>query len=120
MASRVRWAAAHLTRLAIPGHLGAKPLKAQLPDLIAHALEKALRKDPLANRALRTGDSLSIRADGDRRQVEQALSGCRGLPVEQRHSPRLLDAAGKLELASGDFAAAQRDFRTTVRLAPTD
>src|SRR5262249_56212762 len=65
----------------------------------------------------RPRDSLSIRNDGERQLVKQLVSRYRALPEGQRRGlPALLNAIGKLEVASGNFDAAQRDFAFSAPL----
>jgi serine/threonine protein kinase len=74
------------------------------------------RFDLLQNQ-VRTRDSLSIRGDAERRLVKEVIARYRALPDERRRElPALLNAVGKLEVASGDFDAAQRDFEAVAEL----
>src|SRR5262245_54196355 len=82
----------------------------QTRDLYGAVLELQNKLD-LMHTELRPRDSLSIRNDGERQLVKQLVSRYRALPEGQRRGlPALLNAIGKLEVASGDFDAAQRDF----------
>jgi uracil-DNA glycosylase family 4 len=65
----------------------------------------------LAQREVRPRDSLSIRGDGERALVKQLVARYRTLSEDERgRMPALLNAIGKLEVASGDFDAARTDF----------
>jgi uracil-DNA glycosylase family 4 len=82
----------------------------QTRDLYGAVLELQHKLD-LMHTELRPCDSLSIRNDGERHLVKQLVARYRALPEGQRRGlPALLNAIGKLEVASGDFDAAQRDF----------
>src|SRR5262249_19128063 len=82
----------------------------QTRDLYGAVLELQNKLD-LMHTELRPRDSLSIRNDGERHLVKQLVARYRSLPEgERRGLPALLNAIGKLEVASGDFDAAQRDF----------
>jgi serine/threonine protein kinase len=75
------------------------------------------RRLDLMHREVRPRDSLSIRTDAERQLVKQVISRYRALPEEQRRGlPALLNAVGKLEVAAGDFATAQRDFTEVASL----
>jgi serine/threonine protein kinase len=74
------------------------------------------RFDLLQNQ-VRTRDSLSIRGDAERRLVKEVISRYRELSEERRRElPALLNAIGKLEVASGEFDAAQTDFEAVAEL----
>jgi serine/threonine protein kinase len=84
---------------------------------IGQAVLKLLEQHQLQRVELRPADSQSIRGDGERRLVEQLVARYRALPEDQRlRTPALLHAVGKLEVAVGDFDAAQRDFRQVATL----
>jgi uracil-DNA glycosylase len=71
----------------------------------------------LVQRELRPRDSLSIRNDSERHLVKELVARYRGLPEERRRDmPALLNAIGKLEVAAGDFKAAQGDFASLAGL----
>ncbi|MFO0880947.1 MAG: serine/threonine-protein kinase [Gemmataceae bacterium] len=78
---------------------------------IGNAVQKLLEQHQLQKREVRPGDSLSIRNDEERGLVRQLVARYRAMPEGERKSlPALLNAIGKLELVSGDFEAAQKDF----------
>jgi hypothetical protein len=93
----------------------------QMRELSAAVLQ-ALDQHRLAQqRELRASDSLSIRSEPERRLVKALVGRYRSLPQERRRElPALLNALAKLEVASGDFTAAQEDFRTVATLVPAD
>jgi uracil-DNA glycosylase family 4 len=71
----------------------------------------------LVHQELRPRDSLSIRDDRERTLVKQLVTRYRELPEARRQElPALLNAIGKLEVAAGDFQAAQADFRSVAVL----
>jgi uracil-DNA glycosylase family 4 len=71
----------------------------------------------MLRRELRPQDSLSIRGDGERRLVKDLVARYRALPEERRRElSALLNAIGKLEVAAGDFHAAQGDFTAVANL----
>ncbi len=79
----------------------------RLPEVFQTLLERF----QLQSREVRRSDSLSIRSDGERRIVQQAIDQYRALPEEKRQeNPGLLTSVGKLEMATGNLEAAQRDF----------
>src|SRR5262249_243773 len=100
-------------------HAGVLDLRAEqsrqgegLQAIYAEVLRLGERLDRLHERALRPADSLCVREEGERRLLRALVQRYHALPEEQRdHLPALLDAVGRLELASGDFEAAQGDFR---------
>src|SRR5262249_59784133 len=65
------------------------------------------------------GDSLSIRDENERRLVRDLIQRYRALPDRERKTmPALLNAVGKLEVVSGEYEAAERDFRQLRQLVP--
>lgn len=87
-------------------------------EQIGQAVMKLLEQHELHGRAVRPGDSLSIRNDGERQLVRQLVERYRSLPEGQRHKmPSLLNAIGKLEVVAGNFDAAQEDFQQVATLA---
>ncbi len=71
----------------------------------------------LVHREVRPRDSLSIRTDGERLLVKQLVQRYRELSEDRRRElPALLNAIGKLEVAAGDFQAAQRDFTCVAEI----
>jgi uracil-DNA glycosylase family 4 len=85
-------------------------------DLYQAVLEVQGRLD-LLHREVRPRDSLSLRNDGERALVKQLVARYRGLPEGRRRElPALLNAIGKLEVAAGDFRAAQSDFASVAGL----
>src|SRR5262249_14382793 len=87
---------------------------------LAREVLKALEQNRLSQeRLLRPSDSLSIRSDGERQLVKALVSRYRSMPPDQRRGlPALLHAVAKLEVASGEFESAQRDFKTVAALVP--
>jgi uracil-DNA glycosylase family 4 len=89
---------------------------AQARDIYSAVIGLQGRLD-LLQHALRPRDSLSIRGDGERDLVKEVVARYRALPAEQRRClPALLNGIGKLEVATGDFQAAQRDFASVAEL----
>jgi uracil-DNA glycosylase family 4 len=85
-------------------------------DIYQAVIDLQQRLD-LLHREVRPGDSLSLRNDAERRLVRELVARYRGLPEGQRQGlPALLNAVGKLEVAAGDFAAAQGDFLAVANL----
>ena len=79
---------------------------------LGQAVLQALAQQQLDKRELHGGDSFSIRNEDERRLVRDLVRRYRGLPAEERkRMPALLNAVGKLEVMSGDFDAAEKDFR---------
>src|SRR5262249_13917714 len=91
----------------------------QVRDLAQEVL-KALEQNRLSQeRLLRPSDSLSTRSDGERALVKALVARYRSMSPDQRRGlPALLNAVAKLEVASGEFEAAQRDFKTVAALVP--
>jgi uracil-DNA glycosylase family 4 len=88
----------------------------QSRDIYRAVLELQNRLD-LAHREVRPRDSLSLRNDQERALVKQLVARYRGLPEgDRRQMPALLNAIGKLEVAAGDFRAAQQDFAGVLEL----
>lgn len=86
---------------------------------LGDAVLRALEQHQLARREVLPGDSLSIRDDAERRLVRDLVKRYRALPPnERRKMPALLNAVGKLEVVSGDFESAERDFRELTTLVP--
>jgi uracil-DNA glycosylase family 4 len=84
---------------------------------IYHAVIDVQRRLDLLQREVRPRDSLSIRSDGERRLVREVVSRYRALPEERRRGlPALLNAVGKLEVAAGEFGAAEKDFAAVAEL----
>src|SRR5262249_24246518 len=82
----------------------------QARDLYNEVIKLQGRLD-LMQRELRPRDSLSIRNDGERHLVKELVARYRSLPEDRRRGmPALINAIGKLEVAAGDFQAAQGDF----------
>ncbi len=79
------------------------------------------QKLDVSTQEVRARDSLSIRNEGERQLIKELVAKYRSLPPQERHQlPALLNAIGKLEVAAGDFAAAQKDFEevATIVQAP--
>jgi tetratricopeptide (TPR) repeat protein len=88
---------------------------------IGQAVQKLLEQHQLQRRAMRPGDSLSIRNDNERQLVKQLVARYRALPEgERQQAPALLSAVGKLEVVAGDFDAAQKDFQAVALMEPND
>jgi serine/threonine protein kinase len=86
---------------------------------LGKAVLQALQQHQLEKRELHAGDSLSLRGDTERRLVKDLVARYRSLPEkDRRRLPALLNAVGKLEVVSGDFEAAQRDFQEVATLVP--
>jgi serine/threonine protein kinase len=86
---------------------------------LGDAVLRALQQHHLEKRTLHTGDSLSIRDEDERRLVKDLVRRYRSLPAEQRQQmPALLNAVGKLEVVTGEFESAQRDFRQLAQMVP--
>src|SRR5205807_911738 len=72
-------------------------------------------------KSVRPKDSLSIRGDHERQLVKSLVARYRALPESRRHEmPALLNAVGQLEIAAGDFDAAQQDFQEVATLVRDD
>jgi hypothetical protein len=86
-------------------------------EQIGQAVMQLLEQHHLQRREVRAGDSLSIRNDKERQLVKQLVVRYRALPAEQqRHTPALLNAIGKLQVVAGDFDSAQRAFQRVATL----
>jgi uracil-DNA glycosylase family 4 len=89
---------------------------AQHRDLYQAVLDLQSRLD-LMHTELRPHDSLSIRTDAERLLVKQLVIRYRQLAEDSRQElPALLNAISKLEVAAGDFQAAQKDFAAVAQL----
>lgn len=72
----------------------------------------------LLHREVRPRDSLSITDETERRLVKKIIAKYRDLPEAQRRQfPDLLNDIGKLEIATGAFAEAERDFEAAADLS---
>jgi WD40 repeat protein/serine/threonine protein kinase len=68
------------------------------------------------DREVRPSDSLSVRSEGEQQLVRKVVSEFRALPEEQRRTrPDLLNQVGKLQVATGELEAAERDFKEAAR-----
>jgi serine/threonine protein kinase len=82
---------------------------------------QALEQHRLQQRELQPRDSISIHSDAERKLVKQLVSRYRALaPEQQNQLPALLNALGRLEVATGDYDSAQRDFQQAARLVHGD
>jgi TPR repeat protein len=80
-------------------------------DKLDKKIQDILDRLQLQNREIRPSDSMSIRSDAERLWVRQVVDIYRSLSEQQRAElPGLLNNLGKLEVAAGEFEAAQRDF----------
>ncbi len=84
---------------------------------IAGAMTRLLEEHQLQRRPVSFRDSLSFRGDQEREYIHQLVKQYRALPTEQRLRPDLLNGIGKLQIISGDYEAAERDFRQLAGLA---
>ncbi len=88
----------------------------QLQDL-GLAILRALQGHQLEGRVLRPSDSLSIHGEAEMIRARELVGRYRAIPAAQRRElPALLNAVGKLEVMSGDFAGASNDFRELSEL----
>ncbi|WP_439630603.1 protein kinase domain-containing protein [Gemmata sp.] len=72
--------------------------------------------DQTGRPAVRPHDSLSVRTDGERELVKKVIAQYRRLPESERADrPALQNAVGMLEVAAGEFAAAQSDFAAVAQ-----
>src|SRR5262249_19531297 len=82
-----------------------------------HAVLDRQKRLDVVQREVRPRDSLSIRNDAERRLVKDLIKRYRALPESERaRLPALLNAIGQLEIAIGNFSAAQSDFGAVVGL----
>lgn len=90
----------------------------QIQDL-GKAVLDALQQHQLERRELQGGDSMSIRDEAERRMVRDLIKRYRALPQQQRQMmPAMLNAVGKLEVVTGEYEAAERDFRELANMMP--
>jgi tetratricopeptide (TPR) repeat protein len=76
------------------------------------------RRHGLHQSAVRPGDGLSLRRDGQREVVQDLVKRYRELPAEHRRRlPALLNSLAQLEVVVGDLDDGQRDFLEVARLA---
>jgi serine/threonine protein kinase len=86
---------------------------------LVEQVQQLLQWSQLPNREVRPSDGLSIRNEGERQRVMQALAEYRALPEEERQkAPTLLNNIGKLEVVVGEFEAAQHDFQAVAAMTP--
>jgi tetratricopeptide (TPR) repeat protein len=84
---------------------------------LGKAVLQALEQRQMQARELQGSDSLSIRDADERRVLRELVRRYRSLPPDQRkRMPALLNAVGKLQVVSGDFEEAERDFREAARM----
>ncbi len=94
-------------------------IRQQTPQLqqMYEAILELQRKLDLQGVQLRSGASVSIRTDEERREVKAFLETYRSMSSEERKSrPALLNAVAKLEVATGDFQQAEQDFEEAILL----
>ena len=85
---------------------------------VQNDIHKMAEKLDLLHRELRPRDSLSINNEAERQLVKQLVARYRALPEEERQQfPSMLNELGKLEVATGSFAAAQKDFAEAAQLS---
>ena len=88
----------------------------QHDDVYKAVIQMQQRLD-MMHTELRPRDSLSIRGDVERQLAREAVAKYRAMPEARRKElPALMNAVGKLEVATGDFHAAERDFATVVEI----
>jgi tRNA A-37 threonylcarbamoyl transferase component Bud32 len=88
----------------------------QLQEMYQAVLDLKRRHD-LQTSEVRPRDSLAIGSDSERRMVRLVIERFRALPAEQQRSlPALLNSLAQLQVAAGDFEAAQRDFQEVAGL----
>ncbi len=86
-------------------------------DDIYQAVIQMQQRLDLMRTELRPRDSLSIRGEVERQLVKELVSRYRALPEDKRNGlPALLNAVGKLQVAAGEFQAAERDFVAVAEL----
>ena len=84
---------------------------------VYNAVVQLQQRLDLMHTELRPRDSLSIRGDVERQLVKEVVSRYRTLPESHRNQlPALLNAVGKLEIAAGEFQAAQQDFAKVAQI----
>ncbi len=93
-----------------------------LPQEIRRLIETVLQlqgRVGIGAGELRPKDSLSIHSQDERDLVKALLARFRALPAErQRQLPALLNGLGKLQVGSGEFAAAQESFAKVAATVP--
>ncbi|HYT90139.1 MAG TPA: serine/threonine-protein kinase [Gemmataceae bacterium] len=88
----------------------------QLQEMYQAVWEMKKRHDLQASE-VRPRDSLAIGSDSERRLVRGVLERFRALPADQqRQLPALLNSLGQLEVATGEFEAAQKVFQEVAGL----
>jgi tRNA A-37 threonylcarbamoyl transferase component Bud32 len=88
----------------------------QLQEMYQAVLEMKRRHELQASE-VRPRDSLAIGSESERRLVKTFIERFRALPAEQqRRLPALLNSLAQLEVAAGDFDAAQKDFQQVAAL----
>jgi serine/threonine protein kinase len=93
---------------------------AQNRELYSTILDLKQKLD-LMHREVRPSDGLSVRSDQELEVVREAIGQYRRLPQAARQQmPALLNAVGQLEVASGDFEAAQNDFAAVAQMVGDD
>jgi formylglycine-generating enzyme required for sulfatase activity/tetratricopeptide (TPR) repeat protein len=98
-------------RLQIQGEAGNTEVLAQLSEVL-----RLLQQQHMQQGEVQPHDSCSIHGEAERRLVKEALARFRALPAaRQGQLPALRNSLGKLQLGTGDFAAAQEDFRESAR-----
>lgn len=91
--------------------------KGEKHDDVYDAVIQLQQRLDLMRTELRPRDSLSIRGDVERQLVKEVVSRYRTVPESQRNQlPALLNAVGKLEIAAGEFQAAQQDFAKVAEI----
>lgn len=105
---------AELHRLGASQAASASDLRQLLQETLAH-----LARLNMQSGAVRPEQSLSIRADGERRAVRHLAERYERLPeAERRQAPALLNGLGKLQYGAGDFAAASQAFAAVADEVP--
>jgi serine/threonine protein kinase len=88
----------------------------QLQEMYQAVLDMKRRHDLQASE-VRPRDSLAIGNESERRLVKTFIERFRALPAEQqKRLPALLNSLAQLEVAAGDFDAAQKDFQQVAAL----
>lgn len=88
----------------------------QNDEIYRHVIALQQKLD-LMRTELRPRDSLSIRGDVERRLAREVVTRYRSLPPDRRQQmPALLNAVGKLQVAAGDYQAAEQDFAVVASL----